>query len=305
MRQQVEIGSNPITLQTAVIQYKLIKKVKDEKFDLEKLQQYTLLINSGVRDFQVSVIDNLADRVLFFEDYVLGEPKDHNDHLESIKNLFDSHELLQAGFWKQVIIGIKNNKFVQVPTSLFSEDATADYLKFNAKIEDDETVLHSASSFTDAVTVFAIHTGLHQFLMGFYQNVPVKYIHQSHAMISGCLSYAQNDLPLYIYVDRFKLHILHLKNKKLTYYNQFVIKQFADYIKYIMLVMKSMNMDQQRSEVVLWGYIGKNSPHYLEFEKYIQNVSFGGRLPNLKFGYMFDEVQEHHFFDLFSLSLSR
>jgi hypothetical protein len=68
--------------------------------------------------------------------------------------------------------------------------------------------------------------------------------------------------------------------------------------------MKSMNMDQQRSEVVLWGYIGKNSPHYLEFEKYIQNVSFGGRLPNLKFGYMFDEVQEHHFFDLFSLSLS-
>ena len=305
MQQLVVIGSNPITLQATVTQYKLIKKVKDEKFDLEKLQQYTLLINSGVRDFQVSVIDNEDNRILFFEDYVLGEPKDHAEHLGAVKNLFDSHELLQAGFWKQVIIGIKNFKFVQVPAALFMEASAADYLKFNAKIEGDETVLHSTSSYTDAVTVFAIHKGLLDFLMGFYKNVPVKFVHQSHAMISGCLAFAKSDMPLYIYVDRFKLHILYLKNNKLAYYNQFAIKQFADYIKYIMLVMKSMNLDQQSSQVVLWGYIGKNSPHYQEFAKYIQNVLFGGRLSNLKFGYLFDEIQEHHFFDLFALSLAR
>ena len=305
MLQPVEIGSKPIALQATVIQYKLIKKVKDERFDLEKLHQYTLLVNSGVRDFQVSVVDNNDDRVLFFEDYVLSESKDQAELLESIKSLFDSHELLQAGFWNQVIIGIKNFKFVQVPASLFSEAAAIDYLRFNAKIEDDETVLHSTSRHSDAVTVFAIQTGLHQFLMRYYKNVPVKFIHQSHAMISGCLEIAKSDKPLYIYVDRFKLHIIYLKGKKLAYYNQFTIKQFADYIKYIMLVMKSMNLDQQTSQVVLWGYIGKNSPHYQEFAKYINNVSFGGRLPKLHFGYLFDEIQEHHFFDLFSLSLTR
>jgi hypothetical protein len=290
-------------VQTAVVNYKLIKKVKDEKFDLEKLHQYTLLVNSGVRDFQVGVVDNEDNRILFFEDYVLGEPRDHAEHLETIKSLFDSHELLQAGFWKQAIIGIKNSKFVQVPASLFSEASTADYLKFNAKIEDDEVVLHSASSVTEAISVFAIHKGLYELLMGYYRNVPVKFIHQSHALISGCLAFAESDSPLYIYVDRFKLHVLCLRNNRLTYYNQFAIKQFSDYVKYIMLVMKAMNMDQETSQVVLWGYIGKNSPHYLEFVKYIRNVSFGGRLRHLKFGYMFDEVQEHHFFDLFSLSL--
>ncbi len=290
-------------MQTAVSSYKLIKKVKDETFDLEKLHQYSLLINFGVRDFQVGVVDNEDNRVIFFEDYVLGDPKDHTEHFEAVKSLFDSHELLQAGFWKQVIIGIKNSKFVQVPSSLFSETSTTDYLKFNAKVEPDEIVLHASSSATDAITVFAIHKGLHEMLIQYYQNVPVKFIHQSHAIISGCLSYSQSDLPLYIYVDRFKLHIICLRNNSLTYYNQFAIKQFSDYVKYIMLVMKSMNMDQQTSQVVLWGYIGKNSPHYQEFVKYIQNVSFGGRLRHLKFGFMFDEVQEHHFFDLFSLSL--
>jgi Protein of unknown function (DUF3822) len=285
-------------------QFKIIKKVKDEMFDLEKLHQYTLLINSGVRDFQVGVIANEDNRVLFFEDYVLGEVKDHSEHLEAVKALFDYHELLQAGFWSQVIIGIKNSKFVQVPSTLFSEVSTSDYLKFNAKVEDDEIVLHSSDSSTEAVTVFAIHKGLYDMLKGFYQNVPIKFIHQSHAIISGVLKVSNNDSPLFIYVDRFKLHIVCIHNARLKYYNQFAIKQFSDYVKYIMLVMKSMNMDQETSEVVLWGYVGKNSPHYQEFEKYIRNVSFGGRLPHLKFGFMFDEIQEHHFFDLFSLSLT-
>jgi hypothetical protein len=292
-------------VQATATSYKLIKRVKDEKFDLDKLQQYNLLINSGVRDFQVGVIDTEDGRVLFFEDYVLGETKDHTEHLEAVKALFDSHELLQAGFWKEAIIGIKNTKFVQVPAALFSDTAVADYLKFNAKVEADEVVMYSRSSVTDAVTVFAVHKGLHDLLLSYYKNVPVKFVHQSHAIISGCLAFAKSNTPLYIYVDRFKLHILCLRNNKLTYYNQFIIKQFSDYVKYIMLVMKSMNMDQDNSQVVLWGYIGKNSPHYQEFIKYVRNVSFGGRLGHLKFSFLFDEIQEHHFFDLFSLSLGR
>jgi hypothetical protein len=37
--------------------------------------------------------------------------------------------------------------------------------------------------------------------------------------------------------------------------------------------------------------------------KYIRNVSFGNRPRHITFGYLFDEVQDHHFFDLFSIKL--
>jgi hypothetical protein len=70
-----------------------------------------------------------------------------------------------------------------------------------------------------------------------------------------------------------------------------------------MMVMKSLNMDQQTSEVVLWGYIGNNSPHYHEFYKYINNVTFGLHPPGLRFGFAFDEVQDHHFLDLYSIEM--
>ncbi len=293
-------------MQTATLSYKLIKKIKDEKFDEEKLQNYVLLIQLGIRDFQVAVIDNDDRRLIFFEDYVLSDVSSYSEQFELFKSLFESHELLTAGFWKKVKVSIKNNKVIQVPSSLFIEAAAEEYLRFNASFDlVSETVLHCKNIKSDAVSIFAVQKNLHQWLSQLYANSSLSFLHQSTSLIEGVLniSPSQKGEPLYIYVDRFKLHILFVQREKLIYYNQFAIKQFADYVKYIMLVMKALNLDQHKSQVILWGYIGKNSPHYHEFYKYISNVSFGERPNHLKFGYMFDEIQDHHFFDLFSLNL--
>jgi hypothetical protein len=293
-------------LQTTSLNYKLIKKVRDERFDEELIHQYQLLINIGTRDFQLAVLDPADRTILLMEDFVLPNITSHEELLQLLDQLFDSHALLKAGFWQKIKVAFKNQKFIQVPMALYAKEAEADYLKFNAQVDlSREDFLSSANDLADAVTVFAINKDLKIWIDGLYPNNTPLYTHQSAAIIEGVMSVAQlrNDNPLYIYVDRFKLHIVACRDKKLLYYNQFAIKQFSDYIKYIMLVMKSLNMDQQTSEVVLWGYIGSNSPHYHEFYKYINNVTFGQHPPQLKFGFAFDEVQDHHFFDLYSIHL--
>ncbi len=286
--------------------HKLIKKIKDEKFDEEKLQRYILLTQIGAKDFQAAVIDSDDNRLIFFEDYVFNEVNSQAELQEALQSLFDSHEYLLAGFWKEVKISIKNNKFIQVPSSLFIESASEEYLRFNAVVDTEkESVQTCRNENTDAVTVFAIQNDMLEWLKRVYTNSTIQLFHQSAALIEGVLLSAKTvkGQPLFVYVDRFKLHVLYIKDGKLIYYNQFLIKQFSDYVKYIMLVMKSMGLDQETSPVMLWGYIGKNSPHYQEFVKYVRNVSFGPRPVHLRFGYLFDEVQEHHFFDLFSLNL--
>jgi Protein of unknown function (DUF3822) len=293
-------------LQSTAQGFKLIKKIKDDRFDEEKLHQYELLIQLGIKDLQIAILDTQDNRLLFFEDYVLGDISSHEELLSLYKQLFDSHQVLQAGFWKEVKVSIKNTKFTQVPASLFLEEVAAEYLQFNAPLDLGlEDVTTCKNNLIDAVTVFAIQKDLHAWLKGLYKNTSVSILHQSTALIEGVLKVSMNSekMPLYIYVDRFRLHILSAQKGKLIYYNQFLIKQFSDYVKYIMLVMKGLSMDQNTSEVVLWGYIGKNSPHYQEFIKYVRNVSFGERPTYLKFGYLFDEVQEHHFFDLYSIHL--
>jgi hypothetical protein len=286
--------------------HKLIKKIKDEKFDEEKLQRYILLVQIGAKDFQVAVIDSDDSRLIFFEDYVFNEVNSQAELQTALQGLFDSHEYLMAGFWKEVRVSIKNNKFIQVPAALYIDAAMDEYLKFNASFDKDtESVAACRNDKSDAVTVFCLQNAMMDWLKRVYANSTLKVYHQSSALIEGVLnsSVVVRDQPLYVYVDRFKLHVMFVKDGKLIYYNQFLIKQFADYVRYIMLVMKAMGMDQETTRVVLWGYIGKNSPHYQEFVKYVRNVSFGPRPVHLKFGYIFDEVQEHHFFDLYSMNL--
>lgn len=293
-------------MQTSTLQYKLIKKIKDDRFDEELINQYHLLIHIGTRDFQMLVLDPDQNRVLLMEDFVLPGISTHNELMLMLDQLFDSHAVLKAGFWKRIKVSIKNQKFVQVPQALFSESSLEEYLKFNAPIDPaSEAFLASPNPRCEAVTVFAINKELKDWLTSIYPNSPPTFTHQSAALIEGTMQFSEgkNENPLYVYIDRFKLHILSCKDGKLLYYNQFAIKQFSDYVKYIMMVMKTLNLNQESSQVVLWGYIGKNSPHYVEFYKYINNVTFGSRPKNISFGYMFDEVQEHHFFDLYSISL--
>lgn len=293
-------------MQTATVQYKLIKKIKDEQFDEDLIHQYYLLINIGSQDLQTGVIDSASNRMLLLEDYVLPNITSHEDQLLVLEQIFDAHALLKAGFWKQIKVCIKGQKFVQVPAELFEEDKEANYLQFNAAIDEGkEACLSIRNPLAEAVTTFAVFRDMKEWLARTYTSNKPVFLHQSASLIEGILNYSKkrNDSPLYIYIDRFRLHIVFCKDGKLVYYNQFAIKQFSDYVRYIMLVMKSLDMDQASSNVVLWGYLGKNSPHYNEFYKYINNVSFGARPDYLQFSYLFDEIQDHHFFDLYSIHL--
>lgn len=295
-------------MQTSVVQYKLIKKIKDERFDEENIHHCHLLINIGSRDFQTLIVDHPDNRVLYLEDYVLPSVGSGTELMSTLDSLFDSHALLKAGFWKSITIAFKNQKFVQVPQALFVDTALADYLRFNARLDSDhEEFLYTLLPKSQAVTVFAVPKNLKEWLDSVYANNKPVYTHQSGALIEATLQYAKNrtDNPLYIYVDRFRLHILAVQNGTLHYYNQFLIQNFSDYVKYIMLVMKLLGMDQKTGQVMMWGYIGKNSPHYHEFYKYINNVTYGGRPDFLNFGYLFDEIQDQHFLDLYGIYLCR
>ena len=292
-------------MQPATANYKVIRKAKDDRFDEEFLHLYELNILTGPKDFQIAVIDSEEKRLLLLEDYAMGHVQSHSDLMAALKELFDEHALLKAGFWKLVKIGIKNSKFCQVPAGLFDPAKAIDYLKLNAPVDaEKEKVFFNQNEKSESINVFAVPIDLYEYLTGIYQNTQHLFFHQSSALTEGVLECSDgNANPLYVYIDRFKMHLISSAGGKLIYYNQFPIKQFSDYVKYIMLVLKTLHMDQLTSEIVLWGYIGRNSPHYQEFVKYVRNVTFGGRPKYLKFGYFFDEIQEHHFFDLYSLNL--
>lgn len=293
-------------MKTVAKGYKLLKKIKDKDFDVDNLNQYNLHILSGNRDLQFTVSDAINGKCLLLEDYALSRVNTYKELVGILDDLYDNHQLLKAGFWKSVKIGIKNNKFSLVPSKLFDQDSLFDYLKLNCKVnKDTDQLLYYKHLKSDAVNCFAINKQLYNWFQGIYPTIKIGYVHQSSTLIEGVLAQISNypDDSIFLFVDRFKLHVVSSRNKKLEYYNQFSIKQFQDYVKYIMLVFNGLKRSQQTTNVVMWGYIGKQSTHYHEFIKYIKHVSFGERPKFYKYGFVFDELQDHYYFDTYNLHL--
>ncbi|HAC23359.1 MAG TPA: hypothetical protein DCE81_00415, partial [Cytophagales bacterium] len=87
-------------MQTATASFKLVKKVRDDRFEEERLNECVLLIQIGVRDLQVAVVEDASRRVVLLEDFVLGELQSHDELLQLLRNIFEGHPLLLAGFWQ-------------------------------------------------------------------------------------------------------------------------------------------------------------------------------------------------------------
>lgn len=293
-------------MKTAIKEYKLLKKIKDKDFDVENLHQYNLHILSGNRDLQFTVSDSTNGNCLLIEDYALSRVKTYKELITILEDLFDNHQLLKAGFWNSIKIGIKNNKFSLVPSKLFDQGSLFDYLKLNCQVDKErDQLLYYKHLKSDVVNCFAVNKQLYNWYQSIYPNTKIGYVHQSSTLIEGVLAQISN-YPVdsvFLFVDRFKLHVVSSRNKKLEYYNQFSILKFQDYIKYIMLVFNGLKRSQQTTNVVMWGYIGKQSTHYHEFIKYIKHVSFGERPKFYKYGFVFDELQDHYYFDTYNLHL--
>lgn len=294
-------------MQTGTKKYKLLHRVKDTRqFNIDNLHHYSLSLQLGSNDFQICVIDSRNSTCLLLEDYIFPNAQTPDDRVEILRYLFDEHHFLMANFWNTVKVSIKTRKFSLVPQGAFREDALFDYLKYNAELDADaETYHHNHLNFNEIITVFAFEKRVKEFFDSIYQNIEYRVSHQSCGIINGIFNSKNKtqNKKIYLYVDRGRLHILLIEDQRLIYYNQFLIKQFTDYLKYINLVAKELNYNISINGLILWGYIRKNSAHFKELTKYYKNITFGGSPSFLKQGFMFDEIPEHHFLDVYGIYL--
>lgn len=283
--------------------YKLVTRVKDEKFSIDELEDYALTLQVGVRDFQIAVTDTQDNQVMAIEDYRLEGIKTVNGRLRLIKSILDNHEFLTAGFWKGVKLCLKTHKFSLVPANMFASDSAADYLSVNNDIKTTfEEVNYYKQISTDTVNVFAAETKLCKWISSVYKRKAVHIIHQGSALIEGVLKNNDHshEKSMYCFADRGILHILIAQDKKLHFYNQYAARKKEDYLKYIMLVFKEMSMDPKTNKLLMWGFIKQNSDEMNLLKKFIRNISLGEKPSFMKFGYKFDEIEDHQYFDLMS-----
>ena len=287
--------------------FRLLKKIKDPKFEIDRLEFYSLSLFLGKRDFQILIRDAELNYCLLLEDYVFAPDIEPSQQKELLRYIFDDHHLLLANFWKSIQFVIKNRNFTFVPSPLFEEENIAAYLKLNTLFDPatDEVMLTYHKQL-DMINVFSVPRYIVEMIEEIYPGNKPSYIHQSSPLISGLLSLNQPEMrDIVLFIDRFGLHIMVAYDKKLVFYNQYTIRKFSDYLKYIRLVANELDIDLDRSVIQLYGFLGNNTPHLQELRKTIPYLTLGERPKNFNFGYVFDEILDHQYFDVLSTDVMR
>lgn len=300
MLQQPETGNNTLDLQKEKL-FKTIKEIKDDKFSIDKIEQYCLILEVGDRDLQVSIIDEKSSRVLILEDYTLQKTSDEDQKVQVLKALFDQHHLLMVGFWKQVIVCFKTPTYCLSPLSYFSKDSARAILKMNCEVGPTESVGYYKVDSNNSVNIFTYQKEVLKFIRSIYVNSKIKVTHQSGMLVNAVLnnSSSSQENELSIYIDRFYMHAAVSNNGRLLYFNSFKIDQFEEYSRYINLICNEFKILKKEGIIRLWGYMKIESAHFAALQKDFPALKAGNRTSKLNFGFKFDEIDDHQYFDVF------
>lgn len=286
-----------------MVDYHLVRKVKSNKFNVDHLSQYSLYFLLGKQHFKFCILDTKSSSCLLLEDYLIGSNDQPDEIVDTLKVIFETHHLLNAGFWSSVKLAFLGPKSVLVPNHLFEKNTLSEYLKMNCQLDAEEGHYYFKHNTGKMVNVFAANKKIISWFKDQYPNINLHLIHHSSALIEGVPrqqdASRQKSMSLFINID--STEILVHENDKLLYCNQFNYHSPEELLNYVMVVMNQLGLDANVSKVQLWGNVNNQSEYFKILYKYIRNVSFGKRPSGLKFSFEFDEIDEHQYFDLFGL----
>lgn len=292
-------------MKTTDISYQKLHEFRDARFDEDEISHYSLLLEIGNKDFEFCVIDTRDNKCVLVEEYLLHNVKTVNNRLLLLRSLFQYHNILAARFWKNIKISIKTHKYTLVPLDIFTEDKCFDYLSLNCDVASHETVIHFIHKDIGVVNIFTVDTVLYEWLRDFYKERELTIIQQGSSFIEGVLEYGKQKsilgTALYCLMDRNILHLCVCDSQRnLWYYNQFYIKTYEDFLKYVLLIFSELKMNKDSTYTISWGDIDYKKITEM-MHQHITNVEMGSHLNFLSFSYEFDEMLDHKYFDLFSI----
>lgn len=286
--------------------FKLLKQIKNPAFEVDRLDLYNLSMLVGERDFQVLITDVSNHQVMLVENYLFTGMTPSMSSAEILAYIFEDHHLLMAGFWDSVSVAWKNNIYSFVPEALYSDTMLSGYLRVNGDYSPDKDIifknLHDHGHY---YTVFAGDKEISEFINTTYPNTQVRHFHQSSVLIESLLDYDDDQsIKIVLFSDRHSMNIVIFTNGSFRFYNQFPIRKLEDQGRFIDMTIKELQIERGDYSVTFYGYTGTDTPQYEAIKQFMETLKTGTKPKNMMFNYVFDELLDHQYYDLYSVYLA-
>jgi hypothetical protein len=294
-------------LVTETKHYRLVNKIIDESFSVQALGDYHLYLAIGKNQMRAAVADAGRNKFIVLEDYEFTHVFTPLQAAQQVEEILQTHPYLGLAGWKAIRVAVKHQSFTLIPETLFEPKAMADYLRLNCTLDTyHEEVLTYHHPAIEAVNIFATDKYLIQALQQAYPGKPVRYVHQTSALLAALLHYGERNgqQKVYAYVEKNSLTILIIRDGALIFCNMFHFNTPEDFMYFLVFVLQEQKLNPDKDPVVIWGEITHDSALFTLLRKYIRHVHFGGRHTGVAYSYKLEEQFEHRFLDVYSLHFS-
>ncbi|MCX6290724.1 MAG: DUF3822 family protein [Bacteroidetes bacterium] len=189
-----------------------------------------------------------------------------------------------------------------VPSAIFKKEDQEKFFRFNFNKPD--LVIHSepVKGF-DAVNVFAVPQVIGLAVDEIFRQP--FFHHHSTSLLEGVhLSFKKvNEKTLVLHGRSGFVDVVVAEKGKLLFFNSFGFKTSEDLVYYIMFICDRLQLNPENILTSVSGKPDQGQGTYDLLYKYIRNLSRIRRPDVFEFSYVFREIPEHDYFDLFSLAL--
>ncbi len=274
----------------------------DNSFSDNYSNYYDLLIYLNKDCLSYAVYDHTETMFLALETYDYNNI--HNDHIfkNTLNELFQINKTFQLKY-NAVKIAFGDCKSTFIPLSLYDETKTKTYLSFNYKIKDDYTVRTDNILSLNAKNIYAVPKEVLSLIGKYFSRANIY--HSATPLIEAILYQNQytNGKQVFAHVQPSYVEIAVINNNKVIFYNSFQYRTVEDFTYFIMYVYEQLGLNSENISLTFLGEIYSESALLEAIYQYVRNIGFSILPDNLLFSPVFNELEAHLFYNLFSLNL--
>ena len=272
----------------------------DETFDINISHSYKLAIQFTRGGLSFAILDTVRRKYVVFKNLLFDDslPLSEEDQVKRFleRDIYLSKSYKSSGF----IFATSNASLV--PNDLWTPDSEKDFFTFSNLLPETHLLLSNNIQGIDAKMVFSFPRNLYDALED-HQN-EFKIIHQScplieNALRSGGHSGKLSRVFINIYPDF--MDAAALINGKFELYNSFQWKSKEDLIFYILYVYEQFGLKALQADLVISGYIEKDSETITKLKQFLPNVIFDSFNKNFTYSYTFSQLSQHQYSNLINI----
>jgi len=277
-------------------------RIKSDTFDTNTIANYRLVLRLSHNDLIVGVLDLENKACLTIEKHSY---KDTNTPITiTLQNIWNHHEYLKAGFWKDIVVIMDNLQFTYLPASLYNNKLGESCLILNTSIDTDHSSVqsHLVDSY-DVVCSFALQSELKEWIKSQYPaDKEIKYVHNTSAFLEGVASYESHTQEKAFFASIYdnSLNIIAISEDKLLFVNSFSCQNSNDILYYLLVAIEECGQVLKEASLTIFGNFEIESSLMDKLKNYIGNILIGQRPEGIKTGFQFDELPDYMNYEIYS-----